>query len=93
MLTCHMGAALCAVARMAPRAKQPGTVGVEKDHEVLTLLVDLESEIRSPLSGHPSRPGLEPLQGPSESHPLRVEEPGAVTRLEDDRVHEDNRGA
>ena len=37
VLACHVAAALGAVARVAPRTEQSGTVGVQKDHEVLAL--------------------------------------------------------
>ena len=83
-----MATALGAICRVPPRTQQSGAVGIEKHYEVLTLPVNLESEVGPPLCGHLTRPVPEALQDPFKAHPLRVEEPGAVTRLEDDRVHE-----
>jgi len=89
MLAGRMQSALCAFARVTPRAHESRPVRGEEDREVLALPVYLEPEVWTPFRRDLAGPGPDSFEDPSKSHPVRIEEPGAATRLEDKWFHTD----
>src|SRR3954451_8754489 len=66
---------------LAPRPQQPRVVGVEGDGE-RTGGLDLEPEVRLPLAVERDRRRVDAARQPTEAHPLRVEQPGAVSGVD-----------
>ena len=61
--------------------------GVEQHHEGLRHRVDVEPEVGAPTGGRRVAVQIEALQDAPEAHPFGIEEPGAVTGLQDERFH------
>ena len=78
---------LRAVVRVSPRSDEPAPISLEIHAERLGLFVDLEVRIGAPLGGDAAVRDTDVLEDPAEPHSIRVEDPGAVARLDDHDVH------
>lgn len=80
--------ALSAIFGMPPRSDHAGSGWIQVNSECLGLRINLEIPIWAPFGGHTSIFNLYGLQNPAELHSARVEDPGAMARLQNDDVHE-----
>ena len=81
-------ATLIAVSRVPPRPNLTCVGRVQIDGEGFSPRVKMEIRIRAPLGGDRPIGDFETLQDPTELLMLPVEDPGAVTRFQDDGVHD-----
>ncbi len=77
-------AALGACGDVAPGLDPPGPLGVERDGERFRRTVDVEGVVGAPWGDRVLRRQAEPFHHPAEAHALRVEDPGARARLDED---------
>jgi hypothetical protein len=81
-------ATLIAVSRVPPRPNLTCASRVQIDREGFSPRIKMEIRIAAPLGGHGPIGDFETLQDPTELLMLSVEDPGAVTRFQDDGVHD-----
>jgi hypothetical protein len=80
-------AALRTVLHVPPRPQQTRALGVEQHHKRLRHRIDVEPEIGPPTGRCRVAIQIEALQDASKSHSIGIEEPRAVTRLQNERFH------
>jgi hypothetical protein len=79
--------ALSAVLGVPPRSDHARAGWIQQNGERLGLGINLEIPICAPFGGHPSIVNLYGFQNATELLSARVEDPGAMTRLQNDDVH------
>lgn len=79
--------ALSAVVDVTPGPEQAGALVIQQNNERLGYRVYVQPEIRTPTGRCRVALQIETLQDTTKAHPLRIEEPSAVTRFQDERFH------
>lgn len=79
--------ALRAVIDVTPRPEKARSLGIQQDDERLRDRVDVEPEVGAPTSGGQVAVEIETLEDAAKAHPFGIEQPGAVTGLQNERFH------
>jgi hypothetical protein len=66
---------------------QAASICFENDRKSLSRWVSLKFEVRAPCRGDGSMPNLDVIEDTSEAHPMRIKDPGAVTRFQSGGFH------
>src|SRR5580658_3696940 len=78
---------LIAVSRVPPGPDLTGVCRVQVDGEGFSAGIEMEFGVGAPLGGHRAIGDFYTLQDPTELLVLCIEDPGAVTRFQNDGVH------
>ena len=79
--------ALHTIFRVSPRSYLVGSVWIERDDKGLALRIKMKLAVGPPFRGNGLVPNFDVLEDAAEAHPILVNDPGAVARLQDDRLH------
>jgi hypothetical protein len=82
-----MTSALEAIVGMTPRMNEPRPGRIEQHSEFFTVVIEVQSEVRTPLGGHRMLLHFDPFEDPTEALPISVEHPSAVARLQYELPH------
>jgi hypothetical protein len=84
----RLAAALGTMVDVPPGPQQARPLGIEQYDEGLRHRVDVETEVGAPPRGCGVAVQIEALQDAPKAHPVGIEQPSAVARLQDERFHD-----